>query len=110
MGTSNLGQSMPGQRLLSAPLAHSPTSDKPGYPFDHDNFVRPWIFGNWWSLNISSHPLQLIGLGVRLAATPNIEDAEGNGREEHFPVGGNMVHIYYHGSHLRICTDDGKLS
>ena len=85
-------------------------ADKPGYPFADDVSVRPWLFGNWWKTRDSSATLQLIGLGVRLARTPNIEDAEGNGREIHYDTGDTRVDLHYHGSFLRIRTEDGMIS
>ncbi|KAK4233393.1 heterokaryon incompatibility protein-domain-containing protein [Achaetomium macrosporum] len=65
---------------------------------DDDDCLRPWLFGNWWK--DTNGRLQLIGLGVRLAPTPHIHDAEGND--------GSTVH--YRGSFLRIRTDDNQSS
>lgn len=82
------------------------TSGKPGYPFRDDASIRPWLFGNWWKA--CSGPLQLMGLGVRLAATPNVEDAEGNGDENRFEDGRAYINIRYYGSYLRIRMEDGR--
>ena len=68
------------------------------------------LTGIWWAAKHSGGPLQLVGLGVRLAATPKIEDAEGNGQEIQFETGCKYVQIYYHGSYLRIRSEDGMLS
>jgi hypothetical protein len=71
-----------------------------------DSTVRPWLYGNWWSAAGEGSPTKLVGLGVRLGTTANIEDGEGN-----FPKtsdGQSVVHVYFHGSHIRIATDDSK--
>jgi hypothetical protein len=91
--------------LMSRWPENQPSSSKPPYPFGGDKSVRPWLFGNWWKLG-EADPLQLIGLGVRFAHSPNIEDAEGNGRIKHFD-NDDRVLIDYHGTFLRICTEDG---
>lgn len=91
--------------LMSRWPENQPPSSKPPYPFGSDKTVRPWLFGNWWKLG-ESGPLQLIGLGVRFAPSPNIEDAEGNGQIKHFD-NGDRVLIDYHGTFLRICAEDG---
>jgi hypothetical protein len=66
--------------------------------------LRPWLYGNWWTLGDLSegpyHLPQLIGIGVRLAKTPKIHDAEGNSNKM----------VTYRGSGLRIRTDDGRLT
>jgi hypothetical protein len=95
-------------RLVGVP--EEPAPDKPGYPFADDASIRPWIFGNWWKTRDSCATLQLIGLGVRLSRTPNIEDAEGNGKEIHYENGNTRVNLYYHGTFLRIRTEDGMAS
>jgi hypothetical protein len=88
------------------------------FEFDDGSFVRPWLFGNWWKQDSAGSSLQLMGLGVRLAATPNVEDAEGNNTETHFPDGRTLTgayypngrtmrNIYWHGSYLRIRMQDG---
>ncbi|AEO66911.1 uncharacterized protein THITE_2128899 [Thermothielavioides terrestris NRRL 8126] len=92
--------------------------------FADDRSVRPWLFGNWWknsrqqtevtrvaapSTTASSglaqtsgsrvrkdERLLLIGLGVRLAPTPQIRDAEGN-----------ETTVHHRGTFLRLRTDDG---
>jgi hypothetical protein len=79
---------------------------KPSYSFADDLSVRPWLFGNWWKPRSPEGPSQLMGLGVRLAATPNIEDAEGNGEE----IEVNQRHglrVHFNGTYLRFRTEDG---
>jgi hypothetical protein len=86
------------------------TSSTPGFHFGDDSSVRPWLYGNWWQRDFPSPQLQLMGLGVRLAATPNIEDAEGNDTSVPDPggdFGETLGNIYWHGSYLRIKTEDG---
>jgi hypothetical protein len=64
--------------------------------------LRPWIFGNWWILNeekVGAVPqYQLIGIGVRIAKTPYIGDAEGN----------DKTTVKHRGSQLRIRAMDGE--
>ena len=55
----------------------------------------------------SNAPLQLLGLGVRLARTPNVEDAEGNGKEIQGLEGDSFVHLNFHGSYLQVKVGDG---
>ena len=100
------GRYQPGS---AAVIAHQPkdeNSDRPGYSFGNDLSVRPWLFGNWWKARLPNDPLQLMGLGVRLAATPDLEDAEGNGPER--ATDNTLVVVHYHGSYLRVRTDDGR--
>jgi hypothetical protein len=78
------------------------------FEFGDDSSVRPWLFGNWWVRDPPGSPLQLMGLGVRLAATPNIKDGEGNGRIFRPPDGEAMPSVYWHGSFLRVRSEDGK--
>lgn len=56
--------------MYFSPLEMFPAERYPG--------LRPWIFGNWWRTEGPGGPPQLIGLGVRLSTTANIEDAVGN--------------------------------
>jgi hypothetical protein len=67
----------------------------------HD-VVRPWIFGNWWILHeekVGAVPrYQLIGIGVRIAKTPYIGDAEGN----------DKTTVKHRGSQLRMRAMDGE--
>jgi hypothetical protein len=64
--------------------------------------VRPWLYGSWWTLNKvnggSQPAYKLIGVGVRVAKTPNITDAEGND--------GKLVKL--RGTQFRIRTLDGR--
>lgn len=108
MGHFQLGDFGPGSDTCVEGPAQ-PATDMPGYLFADDAFIRPWLFGNWWKSRNSSGPLQLIGLGVRLATTPNMEDAEGNGNEIYYPNGNPRIDLYYHGTFLRIRTEDGLL-
>lgn len=110
----SLGAYYPGSHAMvtSRPAAGGgkPVSVQSGYAFADDTSIRPWLFGNWWKADDSGSQLQLIGLGIRLAATPNMEDAEGNCFE--LRCDSNTVlppSIVYRGSYLRIRTDDGKL-
>jgi hypothetical protein len=108
MAHFQLGDYIIGSELyLKGPASTDP--DKPGYPFDDDLSVRPWLFGNWWKLRDSNAPPQLVGLGVRLARKPNIEDAEGNGAEVQHYNANSRVELYYHGSFLRIRTEDSMI-
>jgi hypothetical protein len=104
MANFRFGHYAAGSDYLSIPPQNLPASTKAAYPFGDDKSVRPWLFGNWWKLK-TADPLQLIRLGVRLAATPNIEDAEGNGLVQHY-INDDRVHIGYNGTFLRICTED----
>jgi hypothetical protein len=71
---------------------------KRGFPFKNDTSVRPWLSGNWWTLEPKATTRsQLIGMGVRLGTGPEVEAAEGNTEDQ----------VYYRGSHLRLRTDDG---
>jgi hypothetical protein len=114
MGITSLGIYFPGSSTAVAAAGpevewRQTASARPGYAFPDDKSVRPWLFGNWWKVDDPSSPLQLIGLGVRLAATPYIEDAEGNGLERRYSDTVRLPDIHYRGSYLRIRTDDGKL-
>jgi len=80
---------------------------RPSYQFASDQSVRPWLFGNWWEVDGPGGSLQLIGIGVRIGPTPNIEDAEGNKIAETLENGDVIDSIQYRGSYLRIRTDDG---
>jgi hypothetical protein len=62
-----------------------------------DSNIRPWLFGSWWTLPTTESKPQLIGLGVRLGAGPNIEDAVGNSE--------NKVHL--RGTSFRFRTEHG---
>lgn len=64
-----------------------------------DRNIRPWLFGNWWTLPTAESKPQLIGLGVRLGAGPNIEDAVGNSE--------GRVHL--RGTSFRFRTDHGTI-
>jgi hypothetical protein len=109
MGHFQLGDYYIGSDTIGG-APKEPDLDRPSYPFGDDTSIRPWLFGNWWKLRDSSATLQLIGLGVRLSRTPNIEDAEGNGKEIHYDNGNIRVDLYYHGTLLRIRTEDGMFS
>jgi hypothetical protein len=68
--------------------------------------LRPWIFGSWWAVEGGGPnggqmqaPLKLIGIGVRIAKTPDIVDAEGN----------EGKHVRLRGSQFRVRTLDGRL-
>ena len=80
---------------------------RPSYQFASDQSVRPWLFGNWWEVDGPGGSLQLIGIGVRVGPTPNIEDAEGNRMAVTLENGDVRDFIEYRGSYLRIRTDDG---
>lgn len=42
--------------------------------------LRPWLYGNWWTIpSLESNP-KLLGMGVRVARGPSPFDAEGQGR------------------------------
>jgi len=71
--------------------------------------VAPWLYGNWWRENPLDPSLRLMGLGVRLAIGPNVEDAVWNNTEFHAPEEETMRNILWIGSHLRIRTLDGTL-
>ena len=104
-GVHTQGRYPPGGGYVVMP-EEAQNCNKPGFPFGDDLSVRPWLFGNWWRPRSPDDPWQLMGLGVRLAATPHIEDAEGNGKE--IEVGGNRgLDIRFHGSYMRVRTDDG---
>jgi hypothetical protein len=68
--------------------------EKKGVP----NRIRPWLFGNWWQSEDPNGPLQLIGIGVRLSRTANIEDGEGNTSES----------VRLRGSLIRVRSENGK--
>jgi hypothetical protein len=95
-----------GMTFLSGEFKNQ-TSNKPGYPFTSDLSVRPWLFGNWWKGTSPNAPLQLLGLGVRLAKTPNVEDAEGNGQEVQGLRGYSFLKLNFHGSYLQVKAGDG---
>ena len=60
--------------------------------------LRPWLFGNWWQSENPNGPLQLIGIGVRLSKTANIEDGEGNTSET----------VRLRGSLIRVRSENSK--
>lgn len=69
------------------------TNPRKVFPDSHN--IRPFLFGNWWTLGMPNSPLQLIGLGVRLGTGPRIQDAVGNSEEE----------VRFRGTSLRIRTE-----
>lgn len=110
MSHFQLGGSMPSSNGYAQP-SPLPTAFKPSFPFSDDASVRPWLFGNWWKSTKTTHanaPLQLMGLGVRLSQSPNIEDAEGNGEKIVYSEGNTRVDLFYHGTFLRLRADDGQ--
>lgn len=59
---------------------------------------HPWLFGNWWQSEKPNEPLQLIGIGVRLSRTANIEDGVGNTSDT----------VEFRGSLIRIRSENGS--
>ncbi|KAJ9602675.1 hypothetical protein H2200_012869 [Cladophialophora chaetospira] len=61
------------------PLIEDPVFVEPrAFLKDGDgSVVRPWLFGNWYASPMEDRQPLLVGLGVRLAATPYLEDAVG---------------------------------
>lgn len=105
-GVRTQGRYVPGGGYIVGPYEVQ-NCNKPGFPFGDDLSVRPWLVGNWWRPRSPDDPWQLMGLGVRLAATPRIEDAEGNGKENEVR-GDRGLDVHFHGSYMRVRTDDGK--
>lgn len=62
------------------------------------NNIRPWVFGNWWTSGTPAKPLQLMGMGIRLGKTAQIEDAEGN----------SLKAAHLRGTNLRFRTDNSE--
>lgn len=97
---TSLGSFAPGTAMITetkSPREERPGSNKPGFVFKDDASVRPWLYGNWWEMENSDSPLQLLGLGARLGVNPGIHEGEGNTSDQ----------VWLRGSHLRIRTDDG---
>jgi hypothetical protein len=69
------------------PLEMFPDEQLPGKPT-----LRPWLFGNWWRAENPNLPPQLVGLGVRISKSPNIEDAIGN-NEENVILRGSLIRV-----------------
>jgi hypothetical protein len=56
--------------------------------FVSDETIKPWLYGNWWKRSrrlgkdgwqdAGDDDLQLIGIGIRLGAGPDIRQGEGN--------------------------------
>ena len=99
--THHLGRHVPGGGATTGRSYESPPYMSPLEMFpesdEEASKVRPWIYGNWWTLGTPGKPLQLIGMGVRLSKTPYIEDAEGNSPQVHL-----------RGSNLRFRTDNSE--
>lgn len=56
--------------------------------------LRPWLYGNWWTIpSLESNP-KLLGMGVRVARGPSPFDAEGQ----------DAGTVYLRGSALRLQT------
>lgn len=92
---SHQGWNLAGGSLASGTDYRGPVFMSPRQLFPDDGNIRPWLFGSWWTLPTNPLP-QLVGLGVRLGATPLLEEAEGNTNE-----GVNL-----RGTNLRIRTDN----
>ena len=59
-----------------------------------DSTVRPWLYGNWWTLgHQNSHQNQLIGFGVRLSRNPKVHNDE------------DGEYTVYRGSDIRIIAE-----
>ena len=106
MGQTIIGNFAAGHFASEMPGEEEATNT-PGFQFGDDSSVSPWLYGNWWKRDPSDSSLQLMGLGVRLAATSNIEDAEGNDTMFRPPDGRTLRNIIWHGSYLRVITEDG---
>ncbi|MBE3042620.1 hypothetical protein IMZ48_08595 [Candidatus Bathyarchaeota archaeon] len=61
--------------------------------------VRPWLYGNWWTLpQVPGCPPQLIGLGVRASRLPAVAATEG----------GSLACVTYRGTDIRVLADPGR--
>jgi hypothetical protein len=84
------------------------------HPFASDEAVRPYLYGNWWKVykwkDGDQKHRQLLGIGVRLATSPDIVDAEGSVRNRVTEDGTAEDTVWLRGSYLRIRTDDGMFS
>jgi len=112
------GKHIPGSNMEMVPAtASGGQANKAAhkcYPFASDEAVRPYLYGNWWKVDKwkrgDGKHLQLLGIGVRLATSPDIVDAEGNMRNKVNEDGTVEETVWYRGSYLRIRTDDGMFS
>lgn len=101
-----MGKFMPGTNGTYYRVQNESDIDlrKPGWKFQDDSVVKIWLYGNWWAERPRMVPSQLMGLGVRLGNSPNIEDGEGNNLNNE----GGYRNIRFHGSQIRMKTDDSE--
>jgi hypothetical protein len=75
------------------------------FPFENDHAVRPWLFGSWWDLGeVEAKQQQLVGLGVRLGRSAEIEHGEGNKAGVRGSDGSVEDFITLRGTFLRLRT------
>jgi hypothetical protein len=116
MEVTSMGAYNPGSCCMATTLGLEETmlSTSEGYNFASDDVVAPYLYGNWWKVDKwkrgDGKQLQLLGIGVRLATSPDVLDAEGNHRDRVDQDGKEEDYIRYRGSYLRIRTDDGMAS
>ncbi|KIM99406.1 hypothetical protein OIDMADRAFT_56541 [Oidiodendron maius Zn] len=102
---THFGAFCPGTVGRASPSKPGPGSMSKQFPFENDHAIRPWLFGSWWDLGeVEAKQQQLVGLGVRLGRSAEIENGEGNKAGERMADGSAQDSIKLRGTFLRLRT------